>query len=408
MTRKKIIVFQPVGGMLESRLLAGILDAANALRLEVSVVECVRNRGVSPVFIRSPGGETFAEVVRSVRPDGVIVVFNALPADALRGPGRRSLPAVFIDRQDASHVPADFSPVFVCGEADSCARLAARELFRSVFRDYAFLPFPGNPPWSRERGDCFERLVVESGKSFHPFPAWRQGGAMDFVAYLAPFLDSLPRPCGLFAVNDTLGEAALRICAVRGWDVPHDFAVVGMDNLEQICEATSPTLSSICRDLEGEGRAAAKLLAEWMASPRRRPASLAMPALHVVRRASTFLAADRRIARAMEFIRLHACEPGFAPPKVVREMGISRSQADLLFRRVVGRSILNVIHDTRIARAQDLLRAGKSASYAADTCGFGSHVDFSRAFKRHVGTTVRAWTLAPSGTTLSTSAKARH
>jgi AraC-like DNA-binding protein len=133
-----------------------------------------------------------------------------------------------------------------------------------------------------------------------------------------------------------------------------------------------------------------------------------MPALHVVRRASTFLAADRRIARAMEFIRLHACEPGFAPPKVVWEMGISRSQADLLFRRVAGRSILNVIHDTRIARAQDLLRAGKSASYAADTCGFGSHVDFSRAFKRHVGTTVRAWTLARRGTTLSTSAKARH
>ena len=214
------------------------------------------------------------------------------------------------------------------------------------------------------------------------------------MAHLAPFLDSLPRPCGLFAANDGLGDAALRVCRMRGWAVPQDMAVIGVDNFDFICEMSEPTLSSIPPDWEGAARAAARLLAECMARPKARHASLAIPAPRVVRRASSLFAADRRIARAMEHIRLHACEAGFAPPDVVAVAGLSRSQTDLLFRRVIGRSILDAIHDARLARAQDLLRAGKPASFVADMCGYASLVDFRHVFKRRVGKTVRQWTLA--------------
>jgi LacI family transcriptional regulator len=175
--------------------------------------------------------------------------------------------------------------------------------------------------------------------------------------------------------------------------VPQDVAIVGVDNIEFICEGTSPTLSSISRNWQGEGSAAAELLEEWMLDPGRRPPSRAVSALHVVRRASTFFAADRRVARAMEFIRLHACDEDFGPRDVVREMGCSRTLADTLFRKVGGHSILDEIHGVRLARAKELLLLGKSADFVAAACGYASYDDFCRVFKRRVGSTVRKWTL---------------
>lgn len=390
---KKALVFLPQGGVNEVRIFAGIQDMAREKRLDLSVVECLKRKDGSLQFFRSPGGGTVEELLESVRPDGLIMVFNAIEYTALCQADRRHLPVVFIDRPVGAAPSGRTAPVCIFGDAGSYARLAAHELFRTGFNDYAFLPWPGDPPWCRERCECFKRQVAEAGRRFHPVPPSRQGGAADLVAHLAPYLDAIPKPCGLFAVNDVVGESALRVCVMRGWAVPQDVAVIGVDNIGFICESTEPTLSSISRDFENDGRAAVELLAGWMAS-RRRPQSRATPALHVVRRASTFLAADRRIVKAIEFIRLNACNPGFSPRDVVGEMGLGRSQTDLLFRKVLGRSILDAIHDVRLARAKDLLRAGKTAAFVSDSCGFSSLVDFRRVFKHHVGVTVRAWTLA--------------
>lgn len=390
---EKVLMFLPQGGANALRILAGVRDVATARRWDLFVAECSHRMDVAFQFIRSPGGGTVTELWDGIRPDGILVMGKAIDPIMLQRPGRRSVPTVFIDRPAASSAKGR-EPVCVFGDADSYARLAAHELFRTGFCDYAFLPWPGDPPWSRERCECFSGIVVREGKSFHPFRPPRGGAATDLVAHVAPFLESLPKPCGIFAANDSLGEAALRVCATRGWAVPQDIAVIGVDNLDFICETTRPTLSSVCRNLEGDGRAAAELLAEWMESPGRRPRPRATQALCVARRASSFFLPDIRVARAMEFIRVHACEEGFAPPKVVRSMGLCRSQTDLLFRRVLGRSVLDAIHDARIVRAQDLLRAEKSASYVADTCGYGSLVDFRRVFKHRVGTTVRKWTIA--------------
>ena len=390
---KKVLIFLPQSGANELRVLAGVQDIARTRRFDMSVVECLKRKEGGLSFIRSPGGGTVAELLDGVCPDGIIVVFNAINPAMLWKTRRPPVPTVFIDRPTGVSAKGR-EPVCVFGDAESYARLAAHELFRTGFGDYAFLPWPDDPPWSRERYECFSRIVVQEGKSFHPFRPPRGGAATDLVAHVAPFLESLPKPCGIFAANDGLGEAALRVCATRGWAVPQDIAIIGVDNMDFICETTKPTLSSVCQNLEGDGRAAAELLDRWMESPGRRPRSRATQALCVARRASSFFLPDIRVARAMEFSRVHACEEGFAPPKVARSMGLGRSQTDLLFRRVLGRSILDAIHDARLVRAQDLLRAGKSASYVADTCGYGSLVDFRRVFKRRVGATVRKWTIA--------------
>ncbi|MBR3086970.1 MAG: substrate-binding domain-containing protein [Kiritimatiellae bacterium] len=394
---KNVLVFLTRGGEFELRVFLGVQDAAEARHWNLSAVECIRDADGSLRFIRSPGGVTLGEIFKYARPDGVIVVGNAIRPEELPDSWRR-MPVVFVDRPACWPQAGQPKPVCVYSDAASYARIAAQELFRSGFCDYAYLPWSGEQAWSGERGKCFGELVTSAGFAFHGFVPPSSGPAADPVAYLSPFMESLPKPCGIFAANDVQGEAALRICAAHGWSVPQDVAVVGVDNLEFICEATSPTLSSVCRFLEGDGRTAAALLSRWMNSPERRPASRATPALHVVRRASTFFSTDRRIARAMEFIRLHACDEGFAPSRVMREIGLGRTQTAHLFRKVQGCSVLDAIHEVRLARAQTLLRAGKSASYVADTCGFASLVDFRRVFKRHTGQTVRKWALAACAT----------
>ena len=41
---------------------------------------------------------------------------------------------------------------------------------------------------------------------------------------------------------------------------------------------------------------------------------------------------DRRVAAALERIRIHACEEGFGPPAVARTMGVSRTHAPFVVR----------------------------------------------------------------------------
>jgi AraC-like DNA-binding protein len=113
-----------------------------------------------------------------------------------------------------------------------------------------------------------------------------------------------------------------------------------------------------------------------------------------VRRDSSRLAwqRDRRVARAEEWIRLHACDEGVGPRDVVRAMGVSRTTADRLFRAVSDRTILGQIQSARIERAKERLRAGASADIVAVECGFASTLDFRRVFRRLVGMPVVAWT----------------
>jgi LacI family transcriptional regulator len=74
-------------------------------------------------------------------------------------------------------------------------------------------------------------------------------------------------------------------------------------------------------------------------------------------------------------------------------MGVSRALADRLFRSVVGHTILEEIHAVRLARAKELLSAGTQPDIVAAECGYASHDDFRRVFRRRVGTTARQWAL---------------
>ena len=395
-TGKTVLIASPIVGEILPRVMAGALRAARALRWEVHYVVCTRAPGGGLAINRSPGGGSLEEIFELLKPDGMIVAGEAVEMREVKAAARA---AGIARRIPVVHFPEPMSRearVFAHGDPESFARLALRELLASGFDDFAYVPFWSGHAWSRIRGEAFARLVGLVGKRFHAFGddgGLPGAGSRPLVDRLVPFLASVPKPCGVFAANDTAGEAVLNAARSLGLDVPSRIAVVAVDDISTTCDFTRPTLSSVRRDLEGEGRAAVELLAEWMARPSHPPEPRAVPAVSVVRRASTQFSAlrDWRVSRAQEYIRIHACDGNCRPRDAAREMGLSRSAADRLFRSVAGRTVLREIHAVRIERAKEKLRAGTPPAVAAAECGYASLLDFRRVFRRETGVPVVSW-----------------
>lgn len=311
------------------------------------------------------------------------------PESAKLGP----VPVVFIN---PATVPRGRRHSAVLIDQASIARVAAGELLESGWEDFAFVPFPGGPRWSRERERAFAEFVRDAGKRFHRFSG-KPGGSGDsgFASgALEHWLRALPKPVGIFAANDNCARKVANSCAALGLAVPDDVAIIGVDNRRDVCESIRPMLSSVAQDFEGEGQAAATLLASMLEEPDRTFPPVRWRAGSLVRRVSTRFRSvnDRegRVARALEFIRLNACS-GIGPDDVAKAMFASRSVAYDAFKKATGRTILDEIHAVRLAKAREMLSRGILPDIASQQCGYGSVNDFRRVFKRRTGMTIRRW-----------------
>lgn len=366
--------------------------------LEFFSAECYRAADGAVVVERSAilAGGSLPALVERLAPDGILICGNLHYFDEDGTLSALDVPIVSVASAPERPRPArPGARGFVLTDEGSIASCAAQHLLALGFRDFGYVPFSGGADWSRRRRDLFRRRIAAAGKAFHGFDD--VADAPDRADALSRWLAGLPKPCGILAANDVAGEEVLRLCARLGLRVPNDVAVIGVDNRADICEETAPTLSSVATDLAAQCDEAVALLAELMEGGARRRVVRTVPARGVVERSSTRLLRDARVARALEFIRLHACDEGFSVPDVVQSMCVCRTLADRLFRTVAGRSILNEIHSVRIQRAKELLAAGKKPDVVAAECGYASSDDFRRVFRQFAGLTPRKWALAAKG-----------
>ena len=325
------------------------------------------------------------------KPNGCIVECAGLaPNQALSD--IRGVPTVYLDCY-----PSLLKAKSICisSDEDSISGCAARELLALGLPVYAYVPEPSGKVWSRERGGAFARYVHINGKRLVVFKSRSKDKmTLAYRGELAKWLVKLPRPVGIFAANDVIASQVLSCCKALGIDVPGEFAVIGADDDVRLCENAHPSLTSVRVDYEGAGRMAAQLLDECMRNAgRQKPLCRKFSALGVVRRASTrrIANADRRILCALEFIRLNACT-GAEPPDVVKAMGCSRRMADILFRKVMGHTILDEIHSVRLDRVKALLKQGNMAfSALPDFCGYSSLDVLRRVFKARTGMSLKAF-----------------
>ena len=284
--------------------------------------------------------------------------------------------------------------LYVNSDSLAVGEFAAKELLSLNMPHYAFVGWRQPRFWSEDRRISFVKGLALHGHDCLVFDSPQATSALRRRKLLDAWVRALPKPCGVFAVHDPIGEEVLAIAASAGIAVPEELAVVGVDDDPVICERTKPTLSSIRLDFEQGGYLCAELLDRRMHDRRFVQAAFKFGPVFVTRRQSTrrFRLTDSRVSKAAEFIRRNACD-GIHVADVVNVMGVSRRMAETLFCRHVGRTIHDEIIGVRMERVEQLLRRpGHGISAIAGLCGWASESVLRKSFKEsHGGLSMREW-----------------
>jgi LacI family transcriptional regulator len=203
----------------------------------------------------------------------------------------------------------------------------------------------------------------------------------------------------LLAVQDYRARVVIEECERLGLRIPHDVAVIGMEDDPTLCEFCRPTLSSVSRNAWQLGEETASML-DCLMDGRPRPADVVLPSDGVVARQSTDTVAvdDPHLAAAVHFIHDHLGEP-FGVERVVEASSISRRQLETRFRDILGCAPHEYLSRRRVERAKQLLCAPNRIKFhnVAKACGFPSVDRMRLVFRRVTGMTPLEYRLAEVG-----------
>lgn len=282
---------------------------------------------------------------------------------------------------------------FVDADNEAVGRMASEHFQRLGFRNVAaFNSSPNRFGGARCRGFADHARahglwvslldVTDSAGLFHlPSPATGR----DRHRVMGEWIQSLPKPVGVLAANDLQAIELAMACGTVGLDIPHDVALLGVDNDALVCEIANVPISSIDHGNYRMGWEAGEMIDGWMTTglpPD--PARRRVLPVGVVDRASTDILAvrDSAVAKALTYIRRDACR-GISVDEVARHTGTNRRTLERRFQQVLGRGIKREIQMCRFDTARRMLATSDvSVAEVAERCGFSSDSEFSHAFKR--------------------------
>ena len=271
-------------------------------------------------------------------------------------------------------------------------RMAAEHLLECGLSRLAYFGLEGF--WfSKERCRGFVECGKQAGATIDVLEVPRKSGHWANLKkrtdLLTNWLKQLSPPVGLLAVQDYRARAVIEGCENLGLHIPHDVAVIGMENDPTLCEFCRPTLSSVARNSWQLGVTTAEIL-DRMMDGKPVPMDTAIPPDCVAARQSTDTIAveDSHLADALHFIHDHISE-SFGIDRVVRATSISRRQLEVRFRRVLGCTPNEYLSRKRVERAKELISApGKTKFHKlAMACGFSNVEQMRMVFKRVTGMT---------------------
>jgi LacI family transcriptional regulator len=335
------------------------------------------------------GSDEFAITIENLKGwpgDGVIAaVGNRREARAAR---RLGVPVV-----NLAATTQDVGLPRVMVDHYSMGRLAAEHLLERGLRRLAYCGIEGR--WySQLRCQGFAARARQAGLTCDVFQsspqANRRQNWQQRVAPLAGWLKTLKPPVGVLAVHDYRARTLVDECRHLGLRIPHDVAVVGLDNDPTVCEYCQPTLTSVSRNAWRVGYEAAAML-DVLMSGRTPPLTEVLIAPDgVAARQSTDTVAidDPHVADAVHFIHEHLGQT-FGVAQVVQAVRISRRELEARFHRAVEATPYDYICRARVERAKRLLEAHDPVKLrtVAAACGFSGVERMRLVFLRTTGTT---------------------
>jgi LacI family transcriptional regulator len=306
------------------------------------------------------------------------------------------VPQVLVDPEEKFQSKGHplFRHSIIRSDTAAVGHLAAEYFLDRKFIHYAYVGEVQGVCWSVRRGEAFAATVREAGfdcRIYGPLTEEEKEDAGLERARLCAWLCALPKPVALFAAMDNRGRQVMDACAWAGLAVPRDIAVLGVDNDDDLCETTTPPMSSILLDAERASYDAARHLDDLMRGVTRKRKIITYGPAQVVSRRSTETTqiADIVVVQAQEFIAVNACS-GIGVPDVVRHVRASRRLAEQRFRQELGRTILDEIRRVRLERVCTLLReTNLPIGEITRTCGFDSESHLGTVFRHAYACTMR-------------------
>lgn len=206
---------------------------------------------------------------------------------------------------------------------------------------------------------------------------------------LRKWLRSIPKPVAIFCCNDHRAYQVMNIALDAGFDIPHDIAILGVDNDTMICAYSRIPLSSIDPDAAKIGFSAARILhalIEKRAVSRLHRPVLVSPKGIVERKSTAHIPIDPPwLSSALMEIEKRLSD-GIAPSDIFRLSGLSAASVERVFRQKLGTSIIGYITAKRMKRAKHLLETTDLLTKeVAAACGFSSPQYFCRVFQSVCG-----------------------
>ncbi|WP_372808984.1 substrate-binding domain-containing protein [Pontiella sp.] len=336
------------------------------------------------VLIEPKGQNEELHLAPDVEFDGIIArVSNPKLAQEIR---ERKIPAINISGLVIEG--ADFPRVTVDWAA--CAEMAENHFRDRAINNFAYVG-PIHLAHVQMHEQVFEKLLEEHDSTCHIFqPKTNIDRTVPSTAWkeeLIPWLESLPKPVGIYAWGFQVGRDIASACHHAGIPIPHDVAILGSDYDELFNEACHPALSGIISPSRKVGYLAARNLDLLMNGRKLKEKSTFVAPEEIEERLSTDTLAidDPQFLQVLTYLRKHACE-NIHVNDILNKVPMGRRSLERRFMQILGRSPAQEIRRLRINQARRLLtQTNRTMEEIAEACGFPSYNYLGNVFKKETG-----------------------
>lgn len=327
--------------------------------------------------------------------DGIIADFDDPEIEEALRFNRLPIVAAGSSYESEEDYPKDVP--YIATDNAALIKQAYNHLIEVGLSRIALYSMPESPRnrWAQEREKAFRHLSEENGSPCdiyrgHPTRAsdWNES-----LQYLGDWLQSLPKPLGIIAVNDARARQVMLACVLTGIAIPEEIAIVGIDNDPLTRTLTRIPLSSVIQGTEEIGWIAAQTLHECLHNVQHRNTRILVPPIGINVQASSLHQpfSNPYVMRARHYIRQFAML-GIKTQQVAEYVGISRSSLESHFQRELNYTVHDEILRFRLEMAKSLLAKEQlSSREIAIKCGFTSLQYMHTVFKRELGCTPREY-----------------
>jgi LacI family transcriptional regulator len=280
----------------------------------------------------------------------------------------------------------------VCSDSYQIGRLAAAHLLERGYRRFGYIGFQ-SLPFSKQRREGFlDELIQAQTSESHIWTV--ELPTREILSQWFEHQFGKPEfPVGVMAADDDFAVRTLMAAHAIGLRVPQDLAIVGVNDLDMICNTAAVPLTSITPQYGRIGYEAATLLDRLLQGQAVENTVIRVPPAGLVARMSSrfFAFDDPLVEQALTYMHANISQP-FNVEDVVRQCGKSRRTLENRFSREVGKSLHEEITRLRLERAKQLLTdTDWTIERVAEACGFIAGKRLYEAFMKSEGKTPNAF-----------------